>query len=51
MLANKRTDAELAAYDSSLVLSGTDISYLGVHAIWTNDLGKPSTSSTTNPKN
>lgn len=33
-------DAELAAYDSSLVLSGTDISYLGVHAIWTNDLGR-----------
>ncbi|KAM3510531.1 hypothetical protein MY11210_005831 [Beauveria gryllotalpidicola] len=33
-------DAELAAYDSTLVLSGTDISYLGVHAIWTNDLGR-----------
>ncbi|OAA74144.1 WD40 repeat-like-containing domain protein [Cordyceps fumosorosea ARSEF 2679] len=31
-------DAELAAYDNSLVLSGVDLSYLGVHAIWTNDL-------------
>ncbi|KAG6004753.1 hypothetical protein E4U21_000783 [Claviceps maximensis] len=33
-------DAELAADDGNLLLGDMDLSYLGVHSIWTNDLGK-----------
>ncbi|KAG5949295.1 hypothetical protein E4U53_005918 [Claviceps sorghi] len=33
-------DAELAADDGGLLLGNMDLSYLGVHPIWTNDLGK-----------
>ncbi|KAG6121354.1 hypothetical protein E4U14_001990 [Claviceps sp. LM454 group G7] len=32
-------DAEEAADDGGLLLGKTDLSYLGVHSIWTNDLG------------
>lgn len=33
-------DAEAAAEEGALVLASTDLSYLGVHSIWTNDLGR-----------
>ncbi|PTB79297.1 hypothetical protein M440DRAFT_1371109 [Trichoderma longibrachiatum ATCC 18648] len=33
-------DAERAADDGALMLSHMDLSYLGVHAIWTNNLGE-----------
>jgi hypothetical protein len=33
-------DAEAAAEEDALVLASTDLSYLGVHSIWTNDLGR-----------
>ncbi|KAG5981296.1 hypothetical protein E4U55_003092 [Claviceps digitariae] len=33
-------DAELAADDGGLLLGNMDLSYLGIHSIWTNDLGK-----------
>ncbi|TFB04760.1 SEH-associated protein 4 [Trichoderma ghanense] len=33
-------DAERAADDGALMLSHMDLSYLGVHAIWTNNLGR-----------
>ncbi|KAL3964451.1 hypothetical protein ACCO45_001455 [Purpureocillium lilacinum] len=37
-------DAEDAADDGGMLLGNMDLSFLGVHAIWTNDLGKtPST--------
>ncbi|GAB0136685.1 hypothetical protein EsDP_00004978 [Epichloe bromicola] len=32
-------DAEMAADDGGLLLGNMDLSYLGVHSIWTNDLG------------
>jgi hypothetical protein len=33
-------DAEAAAADGGMVQHPLDLSYMGVHAIWTNDLGK-----------
>ncbi|KAM4054713.1 zinc-ribbon like family protein [Hirsutella rhossiliensis] len=37
-------DAERAADDGGMLLGNMDLSFLGVHAIWTNDLGRnPST--------
>lgn len=30
----------MAADDGGLLLGNMDLSYLGVHSIWTNDLGK-----------
>ncbi|KAG8416736.1 hypothetical protein J3458_007298 [Metarhizium acridum] len=35
-------DAEMAADDGGMLLGNMDLSYLGVHSIWTNDLGKNS---------
>jgi hypothetical protein len=32
-------DAEMAADDGGMLLGNMDLSYLGVHSIWTNDLG------------
>jgi hypothetical protein len=37
-------DAEAAADDSGMVISNVDLSYLGVHSIWKNDLGRYSVS-------
>ncbi|OAA43073.1 WD40 repeat-like-containing domain protein [Metarhizium rileyi] len=36
-------DAEMAADDGGMLLGSMDLSYLGVHSVWTNDLGKHST--------
>lgn len=33
-------DAESAAEDDALVFAGVDMSYLGIHSIWTNNLGR-----------
>lgn len=33
-------DAERAADDGGMLFSHMDLSYLGVHAIWTNNMGE-----------
>ncbi|KFA63439.1 hypothetical protein S40285_00281 [Stachybotrys chlorohalonatus IBT 40285] len=37
-------DAQTAAEDGGMVLGNTDLSFLGVHSVWTNDLGRNSSS-------
>lgn len=40
--ANLDQDAEHAADDGAMIMSGMDLSYLGIYSIWTNDLGRSS---------
>jgi hypothetical protein len=37
---NNLTGAEKAAEDGGMIVSNMDLSYLGVHCIWTNSLGE-----------